>query len=477
MKLNEDRLNEQIARGAHGYAQMFPDIFESVADDSPLARNVGFNTYEQYALGRQLAQVKDYIDFYMNEAGGTGDLGVLPNIALDLVAMQYSTGIMPLIASVQPIEDENGTIYWKTFRAETTRGTAVAGQSEFLNPLQRPDDIRNFATEAMTQKIADLADTTVDYTLAAGSAPDLLRPNTIRVSLSDDPAVRGIDDGAGNIVGPGMTGTVNYATGEISIHLASNPGDGGTLDFSYGLDYGEGAVVPKISRILKSKRVFAQIYAIATQISLFQNYAMRRRFGEQSEEELITDLSNLINAELGNHLLAHAWNGTPTANMLTWDSTNVNLSATDRAIDLKRTLSEMDAQIVNTLGYGSANWYTVDPKAAVWVPLIPGFEPVPQTIEFGPQLIGYLDAKPVIQWPFQTENTIMGGFKGTNPFSASLIYAPYMPVVTTSALPGSNEVTQRGMAATWGYVGTSLNTSDLPNAECKGLARVTIIES
>jgi len=61
-----------------------------------------------------------------------------------------------------------------------------------------------------------------------------IRPTSVTVQAGD---VKGVDDGSGNIVGSGVSGTVNYSTGDISVSFDTAPGSGVDISVTYyGID-------------------------------------------------------------------------------------------------------------------------------------------------------------------------------------------------------------------------------------------------
>jgi hypothetical protein len=97
-----DRQLDSISESTKSYRSKYGEYFEFFESESVAARSRGVKDEDLYALGKQLESFERWKSF--TEANGSaGDLGVLPNIALDVITASQAQSPVPLMAGVQPI--------------------------------------------------------------------------------------------------------------------------------------------------------------------------------------------------------------------------------------------------------------------------------------------------------------------------------------------------------------------------------------
>ena len=85
--------------------------------------------------------------------------------------------------------------------------------------------LKYFSTQSgVIQSTVDLGTANGTATTFSGSANGAIYAGSVKVKAGD--SVVGQDDGNGNITGDGVTGTVNYTTGEISVTFSTAPANG-----------------------------------------------------------------------------------------------------------------------------------------------------------------------------------------------------------------------------------------------------------
>ncbi len=316
-KLNEELIELKAEKDASFFFKKYRSQMESL-EHSPVARVKSLSAWDYASLGKQLQQFENYTQF-MTEEGTVSDLGRLPVIALDVITASYGTSIIPLMASIQPIEEERGIIYFKQVQAVNTRGNVNQGDV-LRNPLAGTVKFaQGYAGEYVTQSMPGTVNGTLGYTGVVTSVP--VRPNSFSAQVASL-GFKMQDDGAGNLLGIGMYGTINYATGAYTYNFLANPGAGATVAFQYGTNFEESGAVPKITSILASDDISAEIFVLSSELGLFKSYAMKKRFGRSAEDEMTNDLTNEITAEVGNTAIARlnavtvgtrSWSRTPPA--------------------------------------------------------------------------------------------------------------------------------------------------------------------
>ena len=92
-------MNLKLEEKVEQFFDKYGDYMKFFEDKSVIAKTRGVTNEDLYALGMQLENYQDFQTF--SEAnGGYGDLGVLPNIALDVIT---NPPILPSVAVIEPL--------------------------------------------------------------------------------------------------------------------------------------------------------------------------------------------------------------------------------------------------------------------------------------------------------------------------------------------------------------------------------------
>lgn len=447
-QISEDQMIARMDRDAKWYLKKYRPQMEALQSGSPLARHRRITMFDIVALGEQLQQFDNYKQF-MNEAGSAGDLGHLPDLAFDIITAAYGTSVIPLLCSVQPIDEERGTIYFKQTKALNTRGNVAAG-----DVIRDPSTgvvifPQGYAGERVTDALGATVAATFTYGGTLSSFP--VRRNSV-VFTNTLLSITASDDGQGNILGVGAQGTINYDTGAWTITFIADPGTGSTMAMTYGSDFESGNAIPKINTVTTSDSINAEIFVLSSEIGLFKSYSMKRRFGKVAEDELVQDLTNEITAEIGNTAISRMtavavgsedWPKTPSA----------GVSWFEHKQELKDMISRAESRILTNAGRGVVNGVVCGPLASAILSNLPGF--VKEAVSAsGPQLYGTLDGVTVIRSPTIDESGTQGllfpYYKGNGAFDAPIVYSPYMPLFLTDTIQNlDNILRKQAVAAVW----------------------------
>lgn len=448
----EEELMDSQNHEAENYVKKYRDQMESLESKSLMAKvkenSGGVSPYDIYALGKQLDAWNYYRD--MCEAEGTlSQLGKLPNIALDVITVAYGTSPLSVIASTQPIDEELGTVYFKSVIACDTRGNVTAGD-KIINPEAAADVApENYAGDLIVENVATTVATQLSYGIVLAEAP--IRPFKVEVAVGSL-TLRAIDDGSGVLLGNGLFGTVDYITGAMTIDFAADPGNGADILVTYSVDFEGAATIPSIGMTNEFKTVRARIWALKSTIGIFQSFAMRKRFGMVAEDEAATDLVSALNAEMMNTAIKLL-----RANVQ--GNTNFTVAAPsgvsffEHKQTFKDTLMNAESVLLGNAGRGVINVYIAGRQQAALIATLPGFQKISDATTIGPHIYGTLDGVTIVRVPDSNILALNEGialYKGPTPFEASMVNAPFMPLVVTTALPtGANPLTNQKAAAVW----------------------------
>jgi len=450
--MQEMQLGARIERSAEGYLSKYRPFVEALESKSLLSKTRSISATDVYALGKQLENFEVYRDL-CEEDGTLAQLGKIPDVAFDVLTVAYGTSPLSAIASQQPIDEEQGTIYYKNIVAASNRGGVQQG--DVLSGPMSGDNYAadGYASSAVVGESHGMtADGTLEYNFVLVNAP--LRVGSVRIELPEVGLVAQ-DNGAGQLIGFDIQGTIDYATGAVAITLKENAGDGHAITASYQSDYEAAEDIPKILMKFTSKTVNSRLWALKDTIGMQQSYALRRRFGMVAEDEVAQDLVAAINSEQMNAatrmLLAKAQGETTFTKQAP-----TGISYAEHKQAFKDALAQAEAVILGNAGRGTISALVAGRNVCALVGTLPGFSKLSDGAAIGPHIFGTLDGILIIRVPNQhvmNPDEAVAIYKGKSNFEAALVNSPYMPLVVTSALPhGANPLMNQRAAAVWGAI-------------------------
>lgn len=448
--INEQSISDRANRGADRMMKRadFQPYFNALESKSPLAKVRPITQYDIYAVGKQLEAFEDYK--HMCEEDGTlAQLGKIPDVAFDVITVAYGSSPMSVMASTQPIEEERGSVYFKELVAQTTRGNVTAGDALFKADQASPVAPMGFAGDEVTEILQATVSGTQTYSGNVTSTP--IRTQKVVITIGGlNLSCR--DDGNGFLIGYNLQGTIDYATGAYTLDLANDPLAAHDITAIYATDFEAAPDIPKVIMRLTSKSVDTQIYTLKDTIGLEQAYAMRKRFGMVAEDEVAQDLVAAINAEICNNAIAKLV-ASAQGNVNWAKATPAGISTFEHYQSFKYALAESEATMLGNAGRGTISVTVAGLTASSIIGTLPGFVKISDGTTIGPHIYGTLDGVTIIRVPnsnIMNPNKVINIYKGASPFEAALVYAPYMPLVVTSALPtGANPLTNQKAAAVW----------------------------
>ena len=454
MELNEKIQLAKQERDIDRYYKEYRPQMDILEGSGSLIKKVrSITSHDVYALGKQLEQFDLYKKVIQEDDGTLASLGRIPTVAFDIISVVYASSPISVIASVQPIEEEKGLVYYRSVVAQTTRGNVTAGD-RLLTTYVPPDTAAiGFSGDTSSQMVTTSVAGQLNYTLALTNAP--VRPQYVSVMVQGQ-NLPNQDDGLGNILGKGIQGSINYSTGVVSIQLANDPGAGAQITVQYAQDYEASPDIPKIISKIDSKSVKARIFALKDTMGLLESYAMRKRFGMSVEDEAAADLVGEINSEIVNTMIVQLA-ANVTGNVTQWPKTAPSgVSYFEHKQTIMDAIASAETQLLLNAGRGSISVMIAGVATATVLSTLPGFTRIADGNQFGPHIFGTLNGTTVVRVPDQRvldSNTILCLYNGNNPFDAAGVYSPYMPLFITGTLQnGINPLMQQKAAAVWAGV-------------------------
>ncbi len=459
--MQEQKQTRKIEQMAEVYWKKYKTQIEAL-EKTPLGKIRPITSFDIYAVGKQCEMFEEHRDF-AEASGSLSDLGTLPNIALDVIAITYGSSPTPLVASVQPIEEETGTVYFKDVKALDTAGNITAGQTIASALAGQTIIPSGYANSQQSEVVGTGDDIVVQFSNTLSFLP--VRPNTVVVTTTVGVAgaggtVTATDDGLGNFIGVGIVGgTINYTTGVITdLEYATAPTDTVDLVAVYQQDLEGAADIRELNYELTSTSITAKPYALKGVLGLLKAFTLQKRFGTSGEEELALDLTNAINNEIFGEVITSmlagiAASGNPVKQ---WDAAiPSNVSEWEHRKSLTFAMDAVEGQIVQNAGRGTMSFIIAGRTVATYLKGQSGFTKLYDGNGiYGAHLYGTLDGTPVIRVPLALAQGGMdpvkaiAGFKGISPFEAATAVTPFMPLTVTSMLPlGPNPLANQRAAA------------------------------
>ena len=440
------------------YIKLFPEQYERFAE-SDRAKIKGLNENDLYTLGRTFEQ--QIMTKQMNEEMTFAQLGATPTLAFDFITAMFGKSVIPYIASEQVIDEVQGLVYFENIIAQGVKrrvvncadGEKVEVQDEYTGrgnvevgdilgraagaPTKYPQGYAGemvYGEQLDATGVVDGSATEFELTLTA--AP--IRRNYVKVIATVDNAagneqtVIGIDDGKGNIIGGGIVGTVDYETGALKLTYTNAPKAGSHI-------------LPSITTELDSKFVRANVYGLQTDTSIISSFMMGKRFNFDMQQRAVQLLQEHILNEITTELLAkivtaYAEAGEVDTIFNMELPAGVSQQAHFNSVDY--TFGIVAQKMAARSGKGTLSVALAGPEACAFLGQNAKFKKIGEATAWATVYGVYDNATIVIRCPQLAQFDAVNGtksiyflYKGTTPFDACAVYAPYMPLVGVEDLP------------------------------------------
>lgn len=434
-QLHLQAVNESNADSlANQYMERYPDQLGAYETGSMVTKvNESLSAFELISIGQQLDQYGNYQRHVNESFGNLGQLGVIPNVALDVITAAQANSILPLLATIQPQAEEQGTVYYKEVRASQAAG-GYAKNERMWDPLNRDNLGDGTLGEQRRQVVIGTGDgTKTDF--AGDLGVTVPRPLTIFINV---PGVgTGQDDGNGKILGFGFDGTVDYDTGHVTIRAHAPIANGGKIEARFDTDVDRLDSLDKIHAGLIGKPIRAEIWTLAADIGTFANFAFQNRFGRAAEDEVAADLAvaitNSMNVRAVKMLMAMAKGNT------TWKMNKDGVSYAENKLTFVDALAQAESVLHLNAGTGTTARLIAGRTAAATLRGLPEFTKAPADAGTSIGLYGFYDGIPVIRATgIMADDEILPVGNPDGYFTAPLGYSPFMPLITTDTIQNPN---------------------------------------
>lgn len=387
------------------------------------------------------------------------------------------------IVSVQPMTAPVGAVFFFEYKHGKSKGQTVAGS----NLIQNFD--QDFSSEKVLEEQVAVPDG-VKYGGAGAPLSVILQYSPVRplnanlglsVVIEDQDADGTViqtatDNGAGGFTGATLSGSVNYATGQITnflFTLAPGAGAGNRkIVVTYFYDSEANKQVPDVYLDISFQEIRATTRKLKARWSAEASDDLRAFHGVDAETELVAGISQEIALELDRDILSQLF-AASVATTTTFDFTiPAGISELDHIRSCLTRMSAVSYLIHKKTLRAPANWYVTSPEISaklvqlqshgdlrpVWVSsagsTMGPFDGIQTPPSYGPisshqgiLKLGMLSNK---WWgyqdPFFTFNQIMLGLRGQSYLDAGFVFAPYIPLqMTPTFLDPEDQTYRKGM--------------------------------
>lgn len=416
------------------------------------------STYERrLTLAYALNTTNDMRKFH--ESIQTPDAGLYKIFSLDLVGAVVQNILAPELVSMQPIENAVSQVLYLEYQYGTTKGSTVAGTA-FA-------DTRNFYASDSSYSSSNVVNEPI--TLVAGNSQSFkfvqappINPGSVEITLTlGGTAVTFTDNGAGALVSAvgGNTGTINYATGEVTLTTATaaTAADSGVANYSYAITFVDSTAssvrIPEVTLKMRQIPMIAQPRRMKAVWSFDAQYILNKEYGGTNIEEIMNatvagEIMHEIDEDVMNDLYRIA-NAGPEQ---TWSSVvPIGISMVDHYDTFKIAVDKCSARIYKATRKVRGNFLIGGVNIGTVCSSVRGFKAADVSNVNGPCFFGTLpNGVKVYLNPSFDDNVFVVGYKGSNMFDAGYILGMYMPVMTIPMMQLEDLAGRKGWAASYG---------------------------
>jgi hypothetical protein len=340
-----------------------------------------------------------------------------------------------------------GGIFYFDLKYGTTKGSVTAG-----NTLVR-DFNSSYSSEVIDAEILGVGDASA---VTFGSTLDFVpvKPSTLTVTAG---SISGTDNGLGVIAGTGISGTIDYATGAISVTFTAAPALAVQVVSTYSYNMEANTNIPQVNIDITLNEVRAKTRKLKALWSSEAADDLKAFHGIDAEAEIVSGVAAEIALELDREIIMDLYKGAALYPK-TFDLASVPTATPEifHIRSLVTTLTGASNAIHKSSLRGPANFMVTGPDISAYIEQLsthgdfrPVFSsstgsdaPIEQPHSFGVYKVGTLNSKFVTYkdpfFPVTNPGTgsgygdILMGYKGSTFIDAGYVWAPYIPLQITS---------------------------------------------
>lgn len=394
----------------------------------------------------------------MDETTRVVNTGNFVDYGFDLISAIVPNLIATELVSVQAMEQRVGAIFYLDYLYGNNKGSIQAGE-KMNSPFTGADGAFNFSNDVIDGEVLGTGDgTKTSFSTTLGYTP--VRTGTAEVTI-DGQVVANVASSANGIdtlaaVGSsGITGTIDLATGAVTLTAATAPAAGKqlVLQYRYNMDL-TSVGFSQVDLDLKSMSLEAFPRKLKALWLLDAAYDLRQMKGIDAENELVVAMSSEIKHEIDGELCANLYRLAGNTGF-TWSAQNPSHSLSYG--EYKKTIIDVFTEMSNAIFTATkrvgANFIVAGVHVCNIIETLDEFsaETLGTRNVNGPHLVGTLANKwKVYKNPYFNDDVFLLGYKGDSWLDAGYVYAPYMPLYTTPTVILEDFQFRKGLATSYG---------------------------
>lgn len=417
------------------------------------------NTFERASVLAHSLETTNYLRKY-HEAIQTPDAGLYKIFALDIVGAVVQNLIAPELVSMQPMDNATAMVLYLEYKYGTTKGATEAGTAFADTRNFYQSDAMYSSSEVIDEPIVLKNGTSQSFKLVQ---PAPINPNTIEINLTvGGKVITLVDNGAGQLASStaGASGTINYATGEVTITTSESvteATDTGVANYSYAITYVDSNAssvrIPEVTLQMKQIPMFAKPRRMKAVWSFDSQYILNKEYGGTDMEEIMNaTVSGEIMHEIDSEVMNDLYRAANAGVEQTWsDVVPRGVSMTDHYDTFKIAVDKCCAKIYKATRKVRGNWLVGGVSVGTVCSSVRGFKAADVQNVNGPCFFGTLpNGVKVYLNPDFEDDVFVVGYKGTNMFDCGYILGMYMPVVTVPMVQLEDMAGRKGWASAYG---------------------------
>jgi hypothetical protein len=362
----------------------------------------------------------------------------LETMIYPIITATYPNTIAPELVSMQPLNGMSGVIHAMQFVYDSDKGRSRKGTNVFDNP----DEF--YPSEEVPEDGIGTGDgATTLFTATLSWVP--IRLLSFKVT---DGSVTYRDDGLGVIRDSGgvSRGTINYASGAISVTFAVAPANGNAITCTYEYDSEGSDKLGSMAILVSAFTVTARSFKLRGRMSMEASSSLRRQYGMDADLEIATAMTEELkfsrDRRVVNDLLRAAG-----AVQVTWNKNPPN------GVDYnahKQALLDAFETAGGLIHYATrramGTWILAGIDAATVIRTLPQFTGSGITSVVGASRIGTISNRwTVYQDPYMPRDAFLVGHKGTTFLETGYVLADYIPLMLTPSITLDDFLTRKGV--------------------------------
>lgn len=396
---------------------------------------------------------------FLNETTRAAAFGYLDKFTFPIVRAAMPNLIANELVSLQPMPGPTGQCFYMDFIRSDNKGSATAGSSAFdsrTGPVQSEfysSEVIDNEAPARTSGVAD----TDAFATRLAYAP--IRPGSVQIVYTE--TVSGTsrtvtDDGNGNLVGTGSSGTIDYNSGAVSLSATTNNVTDASARATYRYVMEGSDQIASLDIVLTPAPLFARPYKLRLRYTMEAAQNAQAQFGIDVQSEMIAAVSEQIKFDFDNKVIGDLWQFAGAGNVQ-WDaSVPPGVTWNDHKLSLVDSFVRADTLVFRGTKRMGTNWAVCGTDVCNVIQTLPNFTKAPNMMgpsdTAGTRKIGVLaDQWTIYKSPYLPSSKWLQGWKGDGWTQTGYVVGMYIPLYVTPQVILDDFVSRQGigmMAAT-----------------------------